>query len=357
MESDFQRYWHGDQAAPGFLLEWREPETRRRHRIAAAGAVAWHVALVLLLWNAPGGAGRPDERWRMELALKNATPLVEPRLDPDEFKLTQKAPQVNQPAEEVDLASLLPKPQLHIPAMRPAPGSAPPGAPAPPTPSAQPIEAPHIDVPQPGNVAALKMPPLPPAQPLAPPQKKSPFEPVGGPDRSPKPLGLGGPHIEVPKTGVDEALRAVIRNGAGGSGVVVGDNGQGLGGAMDSLRQPGAPAAQRQSALELMSDPQGVDFRPYLIQVLSAVRRSWFSVMPESVRYGRSGQVVIQFAVDRNGQVTKLVIAEESGANALDRAAVAGVSGAVPFPPLPAGFRGPEARLQLVFNYNMPRQR
>jgi hypothetical protein len=34
---------------------------------------------------------------------------------------------------------------------------------------------------------------------------------------------------------------------------------------------------------------------------------------------------------------------------------VAGVSGAVPFPPLPTGFKAPEARLQLMFNYNMPR--
>ncbi|MGD0579303.1 MAG: energy transducer TonB [Bryobacteraceae bacterium] len=357
MQSDFQRYWHADQREPGFLIEWREPETRRRHRIAALGAVMWHVAIVLFVWNAPSGAGRSDERWRIELAMRNATPLVEPRLDEKEFKLTQKAPQVNSPAAEVDLASLLPKPQLHLPAMRPAPGSAPPGAPLPPKPSEQTIEAPHIEAPPSDNLAALKMPALPQTQPPPPPQKKSPFEPVGGPDRSPRGQGLGGPRIEVPKEGVDEAVRAMIRSGAGGSGMVVGDNGQGAGGAMDSLLQRGSPGTQRQSALELMSDPQGVDFKPYLIQVLAAVRRSWFSVMPESIRFGRSGRVVIQFAVNRNGEVTKLVIAEESGANALDRAAVAGVSGAVPFPPLPAGFKGMEARLQLVFNYNMPRQR
>jgi outer membrane biosynthesis protein TonB len=44
-----------------------------------------------------------------------------------------------------------------------------------------------------------------------------------------------------------------------------------------------------------------------------------------------------------------------SGAEALDRAAVAGISGAVPLPPLPAGFQGTQVRLQLVFSYNMPR--
>jgi len=353
MESDFQRYWHGDQPEPGFLLEWGTPESRRRHRIAAAGAVLWHVALALFVLNAPSGGGNAEARWRLESALRHATPLVAPRLDPKEFRLTQKEPQVNSPAATVDLASLLPKPQLHLPAMRPTPGSAPPGEPAPPKPAAQPIEAPKIDVPEQNNVAALKMPALPQSQPPPPPpQKKNPFEPVGGPDRSPKGLG---PKLEVPKSGVEEAARAVMR-GAGGSGTTVGDHDIGAGGSMDSLLLRGSPGAQRQSALELMSDPQGVDFKPYLIQVLAAVRRSWFSVMPESVRFGSTGRVVIQFAVDHNGQVTKLVLAQESGINALDRAAVAGVSGAVPFPPLPAGFRGTEARLQLVFNYNMPRQ-
>jgi TonB family protein len=102
-----------------------------------------------------------------------------------------------------------------------------------------------------------------------------------------------------------------------------------------------------------MSDPMGVDFRPYLIKVLSAVRRNWFAVMPESAKLGRRGRVVIQFAVSRDGSVPKLVIATPSGTDALDRAAVAGVSASNPFPPLPAEFRGDSVRLQFVFLYNL----
>ena len=355
MLSDFQRYWHADQEELRLLIDWREPDQPRRHQIAAIGAVVWHVAVLAFLINAPGGLGRPSDARQLDFSLKNATPLIAPRLAPDEFKLTQKAPQVNKPAAEVDLSSLLPKPQLNVPLQRPAPGGAPPGMPVPPRPATQPIEAPKIDIPQQGNLSAMNNPLLPAPQ-LAPPpsQSKSPFEPVGGPQGTPKGRTPGAPRIEVPDSSVEGATRAVIRSGANGRGMTVGDAGEGSGGSSDPLRQRGSPGPQH-SALELLSDPQGVDFKSYLVQVLAAVRRSWFSVLPESARFGRSGRVILQFAVNREGQVPKLVISMPSGADALDRAAVAGVSGAVPFPPLPAGFKGQEVRLQLVFSYNMPK--
>ena len=356
MLSDFQRYWHGDQAEPQLLLDWREPDQPRRHWIATVGAVVWHIAVLALVTNAPGGLGRSSDVRQFEISLKNATPLIAPRLDPDEFKLTQKAPQVNKPAQEVDLSSLLPKPQLNVPLQRPAPGGATPGIPLPPRPSAQPIEAPKIDIPQQGNLAAMNNPLLP-AQQLAPPppsQSKNPFEPVGGPQGTPKGRTIGAPRIEAPNSNIEEATRAVIRSGANGRGMTIGDAGEGSGGSSDPMRQRGSPGPQH-SALELLSDPQGVDFKSYLVQVLAAVRRSWFSVLPESARFGRSGRVILQFAVNRDGQVPKLVIYVPSGTEALDRAAVAGISGAVPFPPLPTGFKGQEVRLQLVFSYNMPK--
>jgi TonB family protein len=356
MLSDFQRYWHGDLEEPRFLLDWREPDQRLRNGIAALGAIAWHVAFVLFIVNAPGGFGRANNAAQFEIVGRNVMPLVAPRLDPDKFKLTQKAPQVHAPATEVDLASLLPKPQLNQPLQRPEHGSATPGIPLPPKPAAQPIEAPKIDIPQQGNLAAMNNPLLPARQPAPPPpaQNKNPFEPVGGPQGTTKGQMLGLSRSEAPKSGIDEATRALIRSGANGRGMTIGDAGEGSGGSSDPLRQRGSPGPQH-SALELLSDPQGVDFKSYLIQVLAAVRRSWFSVLPESARFGRSGRVIIQFAVNRDGQVPKLVIYLPSGTDALDRAAVAGVSGAVPFPPLPAGFKGQDVRLQLVFSYNMPK--
>jgi TonB family protein len=69
---------------------------------------------------------------------------------------------------------------------------------------------------------------------------------------------------------------------------------------------------------------------------------------------GRRGRVVIQFAIDRSGAVPKVVIAEPTGADILDRAAVAAISASVPLPPLPKEYTGDQIRLQLAFSYNMP---
>jgi TonB family protein len=107
-----------------------------------------------------------------------------------------------------------------------------------------------------------------------------------------------------------------------------------------------------------VSDSQGVDFRPYLTQVLAAVRRNWLAVIPESARLGRQGRVSIQFSIAKAGNVPKLVITMHSGTDALDRAAVAGISAAAEerFPPFPPGFKGDRVVLQLNFAYNMPRR-
>ena len=110
------------------------------------------------------------------------------------------------------------------------------------------------------------------------------------------------------------------------------------------------------SSVKLLTEPEGVDFRPYLIQVLASVRRNWYAVMPTSVNLGRRGRVIIQFAISQDGSVPKLVIAVPSGADALDRAAVAGISASNPFPPLPDEFTGEEIRLQLNFLYNIKRR-
>jgi TonB family protein len=158
----------------------------------------------------------------------------------------------------------------------------------------------------------------------------------------------------VPNSTVTDAIRQNIRGGSGG--LMVGDLGaSGPGGYGSGINLPPSPGVQG-SNLELLSDPQGVDFRPYLVQILAAVRRNWMAVMPESVQLGRRGRVGIQFSISRNGSVPKLVIVTYSGADALDRAAVAGISASNPFPPLPSEFKGDRIVLQFNFAYNMPKQ-
>lgn len=149
----------------------------------------------------------------------------------------------------------------------------------------------------------------------------------------------------------DQVVRGAIQNmiqGGGGRQAV----GDGIGGASVGVL-PSGPSNSG-SAVELLSDPRGVDFRPYLTQVLAAVRRNWFAVIPESARMGMTrGRTLIQFSVAQNGSVPKLVIAKSSGAPPLDRAAVAGISASNPFPPLPQEYLGQDIRLQFTFLYNI----
>jgi TonB family protein len=134
---------------------------------------------------------------------------------------------------------------------------------------------------------------------------------------------------------------------------MVGDAGDGVGGFGAGANLPPSPG-KTGSNLELLTDPAGVDFRPYLIRVLAMVRRNWFAVLPESARMGNQrGRVLVQFSIDRAGKVPKLVISVPSGSQPLDRAAVAGISASNPFPPLPAEFKGEQIRLQFTFSYNM----
>ncbi|MDE0125160.1 MAG: TonB family protein [Bryobacterales bacterium] len=147
---------------------------------------------------------------------------------------------------------------------------------------------------------------------------------------------------------IEGAIQQMMRGGGSRQAV-----GVGVGGIPTSGILPPGPSDSG-SLVELLSDPRGVDFRPYLTQVLAAVRRNWLAVIPESARLGMSrGRTLIQFSVSRDGSVPKLVIARSSGTAPLDRAAVAGISASNPFPPLPGEYLGKDIRLQFTFLYNI----
>ncbi len=355
MLEDFQRYWNGNHDEPRLLILPHEPQRSRRQRIAAIGTLLYHLAVIVFALNAPSGGAWSFTNSEIRGDFRRATRLVAPR-DLPPFKITQKEPQQGKPAAEVDLAALMPRPEIRQQQQAPAgrPFTPPPGVSAPVPRQGAVIEAPQIEVPQQTlpnlpNGPSARMPGAPPSEA---PKVANPFEKVGG--GAPQPgSAVGQARIAPPKQGVDEAIRSVVKGG--GRGLTVGDTGAlGSGGISEAISQD--PAARRNaSALELLSDPQGVDFRPYLIQVLAAVRRNWQAVTPESARLGLQGRTAIMFSISKTGSVPKLVISMPSGRDALDRAAVAGISASNPFPPLPAEFKGVEIRLQLVFSYNMPR--
>lgn len=331
----------------------------RPWRAIALGTAAFHVALLVFVSYVPLFEVRHFRTAAEITVARHVTPIFSPVLEP-----TQKAPNEKKLNRDFDVDSLKPRPNVQIPdgpvsTTRPdARVPAPVPVPAPVEQQKPLPEPPKVDAPvqakglTPPKAGMSDLPPMPP-QIQTQEKPKLAFEPVGAGGFSSKPGTGTQQRIPVPSSSVSEAVRDVVRNRTGG-GLVVGDSvGDGIGGLGEGLNLPPSPG-RTGSNLELLSDPQGVDFRPYLIRVLAAVRRNWFAVLPESARMGNQrGRVLVQFAIDRKGSVPKLVISVPSGSQPLDRAAVAGISASNPFPPLPAEFKGEQIRLQFTFSYNM----
>jgi TonB family protein len=152
--------------------------------------------------------------------------------------------------------------------------------------------------------------------------------------------GFGGP--PSPGTAIEQAARAAV-GGRGAAGGVGGDFGLGA----------GSPARMG-SHLDILSDTMGVDFGPYLARILHQVRANWLTLIPEVARppLMRRGQVSIEFAITKNGQVAGMRLTSPSGDVSLDRAAWGGITASSPFPPLPAQFGGEHLALRFHFFYN-----
>ena len=394
------RWWQGfDKAAAGVQpapgatngqaldleVTWDSHLAHPRARIAAIASLVTHTALLIVLLLQP------------RLIVTAPSDLYEPApypeiallAPPDSVlhELTQPSPNEGPPIIEFEGPKEAPAPALVLPEDLATPTPAPEKTltPEPPEPTPDP-EPPKIEVePEPPKA---KEPPKPPAPKAAQSPNPDAFRPnlrlsrqrglnelpmPRRPSRRPsQPPQLA---LEDPKSGLP-GREGPLEFGSLGLNA---RPGQIVQGAIDTLSAGAGPPAKQAvgdtfgtgglggylppssgntgSNLELLSDPKGVDFRPYLIQILATVRRNWYAVVPESARLGMSkGIVNIQLAIVRNGTVSKLVIAKSSGASPLDRAAVAGISASNPFPPLPSDYAGTDVRLQFAFLYNIKKR-
>jgi TonB family protein len=328
------------------LLNWApDPDEKDRIRKAAIGTGLIHLLLIVTLAFVSAPSAHVVQ-------VPERPKIVTHLADPKPFELTQKAPNKGAISKELAIQTIVPS----IPKPSPAPGAQarkfePPPAPAPTKP---PVAAPVVPEPpkieQAQNtpqIPALQLPPSIQAQPPRPEKPKLTLESV-----APAPTGPRGPSASLPVQGnsVQEAVRELSHGGTNGlSGSEVVDLGKGEG-----LNLPPSAGRPRMD-YEFKSDPMGVDFKPYITQVLAAIRRNWISVYPESAKLGTRGQVKLDFAIAKNGVVNKVVYSWYSGSNALDKAALAAISMANPLPPLPADYRGERIVLSFTFSYNMGR--
>jgi len=336
------------------LLHWEKSATPVNPARSGVLSVAIHVLVIVGVLLVPSEFfDAPPPRQGPEI-VRRITPLVDPITE-----FTQKEKNQGKVAKELDVAALAPRERIQAPKGTPSTTRA--AAPRPavvPTPMPKP--AAPVALPEPPKIEAavreapkIDLPPAPQQAPQIQPVEKPKlaFENVGGPAL---PVPPEQRQIAVPNTSVAEAIRRNARQMPSG-GIMVGDPGAGPGGIGEGINLPPSPGVQG-SALELKSDPQGVDFRPYLTQILAAIRRNWYAVMPESVKLGRRGKVGLLFSISRVGRVDKVTYAFQSGSDPLDRAAVAAISASNPFPPLPGEYKGDRIVLQLNFAYNMPKQ-
>ena len=325
------------------LRSWREPIGPRRIVRAGIGSLAVHLILGAVVVLTPDVPLRIQETPDIEVNLKTAVHLTAPRI----YEPTQRDPNKGKIVRGLDLRSAVEgQPTRRFRPPTPAPG---PLTPSPPSLSS--LDAPKIEaaggaaLPQMNGVGAPSLGPPPTSA-----RPKLALEGItGGSSTKPNPnpanatakLDLPKPTFTMPRP-------------SGGGGPTVGDIGE------PAPAISGVPIqtpCQECSTLQLLSDPQNIDFKPYLQQVLAVVKRNWLSVVPESAKLGRRGLVLLQFSIDRHGLVPKVVIASPSGVEAFDRAAVAGLSMSNPLPPLPSDYKGDQVRLQMAFSYNVPPQR
>lgn len=68
---------------------------------------------------------------------------------------------------------------------------------------------------------------------------------------------------------------------------------------------------------------------------------------------GLEGDVEVQFVLNRNGNISQLVLKNESGSSLLNDAAFTAVRDAAPFPPIPEGLFNQEALLELKIVFSL----
>ncbi|GAB1543930.1 hypothetical protein NUACC21_66060 [Scytonema sp. NUACC21] len=105
---------------------------------------------------------------------------------------------------------------------------------------------------------------------------------------------------------------------------------------------------QSNPAFEGIDARKDADLGPYLAQLQRQVKQQW---IPGLTQYSR--RTVLHFIISRSGQVTGLRVAQPSGFNAIDEAALSAVKRAAPFAPLPTTYSSNNLYIEFTFSINV----
>lgn len=93
-------------------------------------------------------------------------------------------------------------------------------------------------------------------------------------------------------------------------------------------------------------EAQQHDLAPYFNEIRRRVKRNWQPESPEKEQF-----TILNFEIQRNGQITGLRIAKTSGNEQIDREALEAVQKSAPFDALPQSYK--RDRLEIQFSFNI----
>jgi TonB family protein len=316
-----------DARVPHLLIQLQDDLARSRRREAAWISIIVHLLLIVFLSKLD--FFQKYLPWHTAVArqsVPNGKDLTFLELPPDLQKLKQR-PNTNI-ASDKDRIAMTRHPELDPKELRKSLASPPPGAPG--------LSAP------PSQQPAQAAPPAAQTQPA--PRQQNPNDQIAQMQPSETP----NIRNEFQKYAGSRSAGSAVEEAARAAAAAHGTGQQGTGGDFGLGR--GAHGRQ-QGELEVLSDTMGVDFGPYLQRVLHDVRENWYNAIPESAQF-KHGNLVIEFAITKDGKVAGMKLVAPSGDVPLDRAAWAGITASDPFPPLPSEFGGEYLALRFRFFYN-----
>ena len=106
---------------------------------------------------------------------------------------------------------------------------------------------------------------------------------------------------------------------------------------------------------EILSDTRGVNFSPYIRNIVPAILKRYVDCLPEKARKptSASGKTDIRFTINPDGKIAAMHLDASTHDDALNRAAWGAITGQT-FPPLPAAFTGPNLEIRIHFLVNVP---